>query len=72
MNTFILLGTLLLIASNAYIPWSTYKRLLGLTFGGIYRGHREGTLPRRPAWSFALQALGFGLLVLGFWRVWAA
>jgi len=26
---------------------------------------------RRPAWSWVLQALGFGLLVLGFWRQWS-
>ena len=71
MNVFIWIGNAWLLTSLAYIPWQTQKRLLGKTFGGIYHEHLAGSVPRRPAWSWALIALGCGLSVLGYWRAWS-
>jgi hypothetical protein len=59
------------ICVDAHIPWQTQKRLLGKTFGGIYHEHLAGNVPRRPAWSWALIALGCGLSVLGYLRAWS-
>jgi hypothetical protein len=71
INIFIVVGTACLLASNAYIPWKKQKELMGKTFGGIYGEFRSEGLPPRPAWSWALIALGAGLSVLGYWRAWS-
>jgi len=68
---FMAIGALSLLAADFYLPWHLRWQVMRSTFPGVYRAHLKGDLPRRPAWSWALQALGFGLLVLGFWRQWS-
>jgi hypothetical protein len=71
MNIFIALGLLCLFGSEFYQPWREHWRKMKSTPGEIYRAHRQGTAPRRPMWSYALIVLGWGFMVLGFWRLWS-
>jgi hypothetical protein len=68
---FILSGLVLLQLSEMHRPRLERWRIYKSTPQEIYRGYRSGQLRRPPAWSFALQVLGLGLSVLGFWRLWS-
>jgi hypothetical protein len=69
MNLFTALGFICLLGSEFYRPWRAYWREMKSTPGDIYRAYRQGTAPRRPMWSHALQVIGLALMVLGFWRL---
>jgi hypothetical protein len=68
---FILSGLVLLEVAERYRPWRERWRMLRGTFGDHVAAIRRGEVIRRPAWSFPVQVLGLGLLVLGFWRQWS-
>jgi hypothetical protein len=68
---FIVSGVVLLQVAEMYRPWRQQWRMMKGTFGHHVAAIRSGEVPRRPAWSFAVQVLGLGLLVLGFWRQWS-
>jgi hypothetical protein len=67
----ILTGLVLLEVAERYRPWQERWRMYKRSLPEIYQTHRNGTAPRRPMWSYAVQALGLGLSVLGFWRLWS-
>jgi hypothetical protein len=71
MNVFIALGLLCLVLAHLYQSPREYWRMIRSTPGEIYRGYREGRLKPKPAWASALDLLGIGLMVLGFWRLWS-
>jgi hypothetical protein len=71
MNIFIAIGTATILASYAYMPWQKTRDVMHKPLPGIFEEYRSGRMGSRPAWSWAILALGVGLCVLGYWRQWS-
>ena len=71
MNIFIWLGLLCLLLAHLHQSPMEYWRMMKSTPRELFQGYRSGRLKPKPTWASALDVLGMGLMVLGFWREWS-